>query len=135
MMGVGLVWIRRLIGVALLAVTVVGGGHTVAARAAALDDVPPDPAAEPTVVLDEYSFGPADVAAAVGTVRLRLDNVGTRRHNMVVLVDGVEAASPYLRPGETTVWELTIERPGSYRFWCAEYRHIEKGMGGTLTIE
>ena len=87
------------------------------------------------VVLDEYLFGPTDATAPAGTVRLLLENVGIRRHNIVVLVDGAEVASPYLRPGETTVWELTLERPGTYRFWCAEYRHLEKGMHGTLTVE
>ena len=115
----------RALGGALLAATVgatgialaPGGLSTAAAQAEA---------ATLTVTLDEYAFGPSEPTAPAGAVRLLLENVGIRRHNMVVLVDGAEVASPYLRPGETTVWELALERPGTYRFWCAEYRHLER---------
>ena len=87
------------------------------------------------VALDEYLFEPAAPMAPAGVVRLELANVGLRRHNMVVLVDGVEVESPHVRPGETVVWELPIARAGTYAFWCNEYRHLEKGMVGTLAVE
>ena len=87
------------------------------------------------LVLTEYSLDPATSAVQAGAARMLLENGGFRRHNVVVLVDGTEHASPYLRPGESVIWDVQIERPGTYRFWCSEYRHLEKGMEGTLTVE
>jgi plastocyanin len=86
------------------------------------------------VVLTEYSFGPSDPVVAPGTIRLRIINAGIRRHNVVMLVDGVELTSPEARPGDIVEWELQIDRPGRYQFWCGEYRHLEKGMAGTLIV-
>ena len=64
------------------------------------------------VVLTEYSFGPSDPVVAPGTIRLRIINAGIRRHNVVMLVDGVELTSPEARPGDIVEWELQIDRPG-----------------------
>jgi plastocyanin len=86
------------------------------------------------VELSEYAFAPTVLAAQAGTVSLNLVNTGIRRHNMVVLVDGLELESPYLRPGEATTWEVPLDQPGVYRFWCAEYRHLEKGMAGEIAV-
>jgi plastocyanin len=136
-MGVGTAGIGLVIGVAAL----VGLGAGVAGTRAVAAPMVAEVAAQARstasmhVSLDEYAFGPAELAAPTGTVRLQLANGGIRRHNMVVLVDEVEVDSPYLRPGETVMWELELERPGTYQFWCAEYRHLEKGMTGSLTIE
>jgi plastocyanin len=86
------------------------------------------------VVLTEYSFGPSDPVVSAGLIRLRVINAGIRRHNVVMLVDGVELTSPEARPGDIVEWELQIDRPGQYPFWCGEYRHLEKGMAGTLIV-
>ena len=92
------------------------------------------PQAELTMV--EYLFDPMEPVVAAGAgVRLRIVNQGIRRHNVVVQVDGVERASPATRPGEVVEWDVAIERPGRYLFWCGEYRHLEKGMTGTLIVE
>jgi hypothetical protein len=85
------------------------------------------------ILLTEYAFGPSDLAVPTGPFVLRIVNVGIRRQNLVMLVDGVECASPEVRPGDVVEWELRIDRPGSYLFWCGEYRHLEKGIHGTLT--
>ncbi len=87
------------------------------------------------IELDEYAFNPSVIAAAPGTLRLHLANTGLRRHNMVVLVDGVELESPHVRPGNTVVWDVPLDRAGTYLFWCNEYRHLEKGMVGTVAVE
>ena len=52
-----------------------------------------------------------------------------------VLVDGQELASPHLRPGEVTEWQIQIDRPGRYEVWCNEYVHLEKGMAAELVVE
>ena len=87
------------------------------------------------IVLTEYAFGPAEPAVGAGLIHLRIVNGGIRRHNLVLPVDGVEWASPAVRPGDVGEWEIQIERPGRYQFWCGEYRHLEKGMVGTLVVE
>ena len=87
------------------------------------------------IVMTEYAFGPAELLVGSGAVRLRIVNGGIRRHNVVVQVDGVEYASPAARPGEVVEWDVEIERSGRYLFWCGEYRHLEKGMTGTLVVE
>lgn len=95
----------------------------------------PEPAAEPvTILMTEYVLGPGEIESSAGTVRLRLVNAGIRRHTLTVLIDGIEHASPEVRPGDAAEWRLQIERPGQYAVWCNEYRHLEKGMGGTLVI-
>jgi len=91
------------------------------------------PAAE--IIMTEYAFGPSEPTIRPGATRLRIVNGGIRRHNVVVQIDGVELASPAARPGEVVEWDVTIDRPGRYLFWCGEYRHLEKGMAGTLLVE
>jgi plastocyanin len=87
------------------------------------------------IVLTEYAFGPAEPVVSAGMIRLRILNGGIRRHNLVLLVEGVELASPDARPGDVVEWQVQIERPGRYEFGCGEYRHLEKGMAGTLVVE
>lgn len=97
---------------------------------------PPDrEASHVEIVMTEYAFGPADPVVPAGNVMLRIVNAGIRRHTLVLLVDGVERASPEVRPGDVVDWEPQVERPGRYQFWCGEYRHLEKGMVGTLVAE
>jgi plastocyanin len=86
------------------------------------------------VLLTEYAFTPAEIAVAPGAVRLRIVNAGIRRHNLVVLVAGEEHASPHLRPGEATEWQLQVDQPGRYHVWCNEYVHLEKGMVAVLVV-
>jgi uncharacterized cupredoxin-like copper-binding protein len=73
--------------------------------------------------------------APAGVVRLRIVNVGIRRHNLVMLVDAVDHASQEVRPGDTVEWAIEIDSPGRFQFWCGEYHHLEKGMSGTLIVE
>ena len=87
------------------------------------------------IALSEYAFGPSEPTVTPGTSRLRIVNAGIRRHNLIVQVEGVERASPEVRPGDVVEWDVQIERPGRYLFWCGEYRHPEKGMTGTLLVE
>lgn len=87
------------------------------------------------IVMAEYTFSPDQPIVSAGTFRIRITNSGIRRHNVVVLVEGAEQASPEVRPGDVVEWDVQIERPGRYQFWCGEYRHLEKGMVGTLLVE
>jgi uncharacterized cupredoxin-like copper-binding protein len=94
-----------------------------------------EPASGPvTILMSEYALSPIEIEATAGALRLRLVNVGIRRHTLTVLIDGVEHSSPEVRPGDAAEWLLQIERTGQYAVWCNEYRHLEKGMGATLVI-
>jgi plastocyanin len=94
-----------------------------------------DQPAATEIVLTEYAFAPNEPALPAGLTRLRLVNDGIRRHNLVLLVDGAEIASPEVRPGDTVEWDVPLAHAGRYLFWCGEYRHLEKGMAGALTAE
>jgi plastocyanin len=87
------------------------------------------------VVLTDYAFTPSEVVVLQGSPQIKLVNEGLRRHNLVILVDGKELESPGVRPGDSVEWEAVVERSGRYTFWCSEYRHLEKGMVGTLIVQ
>ena len=118
-----------------LAVAIVSLAFVVAAHGAALGR----PAvAQPELIevaLSEYLFTPSVVAVPPGTARLNLTNVGARRHNMVVFVNGIELESATLPPGDSLVWELALDRTATYQFWCNMYRHLEKGMVGEIAVQ
>ena len=87
------------------------------------------------VLMTDYAFTPMEIVVAPGMVRLRMMNAGLRRPNIVALVGGVEQTSPTILPGELVEWEVVVDSPGRYMLWCNEYRHLEKGMTGTLVVE
>ena len=124
------VWAVALIVALLLQPVVARGGLAEPIDASSLQET-----SSVDVVLTEYSFGPSDPVVSAGLIRLRIINAGIRRHSVVMLVDGVELTSPEARPGDIVEWELQIDRPGQYQFWCGEYRHLEKGMTGTLIVD
>jgi plastocyanin len=126
-------WPGTAIAAALAMAAGLGGMQLArATEEAPRDAQPPGPV---RVALDEYTIAVEPGVVAAGQVRLLVENVGKRRHNLVVLVDGAEIESPYLRPGDSVVWDVPIRAAGAYRYWCAEYRHLEKGMEGTLAVE
>jgi plastocyanin len=104
-------------------------GHAATANGPVSQDVP-----VLEILVTEYAFGPTESVVAAGAVQLRIINAGIRRHNLVLLLNGVEVASPEVRPGDTVDWEIQIDRPGRYLYWCGEYRHLEKGMTGALIV-
>jgi len=84
----------------------------------------------------EYAIEPAEHTLVANEASfLRLVNDGLRRHNLVVLVDGVEVSSPDVRGGDAADWLLGPLPPGRYQYWCGEYRHLEKGMAGAFVVE
>ncbi len=130
-------WSRPAAGrlkIALIAALCVAAGRF--AFGGAVSAAPASQMTEPVAILfSEYAIDPADAVVAAGPVALRLVNSGVRRHNLIILVDGVERASPEVRPGDTVEWALEPLASGRYLYWCGEYRHLEKGMVGALVVE
>lgn len=125
---------RALAAAVSVVVVVVASSLSAQSGLAASIWTPSIASAEPavTILMTEYALGPAELETPTGPIIVRLVNAGIRRHTLTVLIDGVELVSPEVRPGDAADWSLTLPRPGRYDLWCNEYRHLEKGMGGTL---
>ncbi len=106
---------------------------------ATLTVVPED--AEPflnvPVEMSEFAFQPMAITTVAGqTTRFHLRNVGEREHDLVIVGHGVEIGSGPVQPGETVVWDVTLDAPGTYEFLCsvADGRHKDRGMLGILEV-
>jgi hypothetical protein len=54
---------------------------------------------------------------------------------MVIDFNGTMLESPTLGPNGAGPWNVTLDRPGTYEFWCSVGNHRERGMVGTLTVQ
>jgi heme/copper-type cytochrome/quinol oxidase subunit 2 len=103
---------------ALTPLTACGGGSS-AADAPAVD-----------IQLGRYTITPGDLTVPAGTVSLRVTNVDTIIHNLVVAGRGTRP----LAPGATETIQIVTE-PGDYRMWCDVQGHAQLGQTGTLRSE
>jgi plastocyanin len=85
--------------------------------------------------LGEYVFIPAEVTVPAGLTTFNLTNTDSRRHNMVIGYNGLEMESETVDAGAAGVWEVTLDQPGTYEFWCNVGNHRERGMVGMLTVQ
>jgi nitrite reductase (NO-forming) len=81
-------------------------------------------------------FEPSTIAVKAGQpVQVTLQSTGGGEHDFA-LDEGV--ARPFkvaVRGGETASGTFTIERPGTYEFYCSVPGHALVGMRGTITVE
>ena len=102
-------------------------------------------AAEQMVELQasEFRFEPEWVTVKPGTIRFVVHNSGEVRHVLTVEWEGGGGASIRIAPGQTQTLEVTLERPGSYVFFCpletegegyGVIVHRDKGMEGRLIV-
>lgn len=54
---------------------------------------------------------------------------------MVIDVGGTLLESESYSANTSGVWEISLDQPGTYEFWCSIGNHREQGMVGTITIE
>ncbi len=92
-------------------------------------------AAPVDVGLGALVFEPAQLNATAGTITFNLNNTDSRRHNMVIDVAGTAIESETLSGGTAGVFEVAIDQPGEYPFWCNVGNHREQGMVGTLMVQ
>ena len=83
----------------------------------------------------EYVFTPAEVIVPAGITTFSFSNTDSRRHNMAIGYNGVEMESETVDAGAVGAWEVTLDQPGTYEFWCNVGNHRERGMIGMLTVQ
>jgi plastocyanin len=93
--------------------------------------------------VSEFRFDPEQVMAKPGVIRLVVRNVGEVRHVLTVEWEEGGGASIRIAPGQTQTLEVTLERLGSYVFFCpletegegsGVIVHRDKGMEGRLIV-
>ncbi|HYU18436.1 MAG TPA: plastocyanin/azurin family copper-binding protein [Chloroflexota bacterium] len=86
----------------------------------------------------EFVFNPSEITVPAGTITFNLTNTDTRRHNLVISVNGAEtggADANTVQPGDSLSWDVTLDQPGTYDFWCGVGNHRERGMVGKITVQ
>jgi hypothetical protein len=93
----------------------------------------------PDLVLDgtlsEYAISLPQIGASTGTIRFTLTNVGTLRHDLHVIGNGVDEKSPELAARRSGAVDVTFTEPGAYTVYCDLGDHADRGMSLTFTIE
>jgi plastocyanin len=91
----------------------------------------------------EFRFDPDQVMVRSGVIRFVVRNIGEVRHVLSVEWEGGGGASIRIAPSQTQTLEVTLERPGSYVFFCpletegegsGMIVHRDKGMEGRLIV-
>jgi len=85
--------------------------------------------------LSEYFVSLPQQSAPAGAVRFVVQNIGQRRHNLRVVGNGVDKATPDLRPGQTGEIEVLFTDPGPYTVYCDLADHADRGMTTTFVAE
>jgi len=86
--------------------------------------------------MDSMKFDPATLTARAGQpIQVTLKNSGQLPHDFDI-TDGV--APPVkitAQPGQTAIATFSIDKPGTYTYFCSQPGHQEAGMKGTLTVQ
>jgi plastocyanin len=111
-----------------------GDGHMGGNAGGGMDETnrPVAEGARPIVVTaDDFRFEPRKITMAAGEdVRIVLKSVDVA-HDL--FVDGVGHVV-HARAGSTAEGGLSIDEPGTYKFWCTVRGHKASGMVGTITV-
>lgn len=80
-----------------------------------------------------FRFDPSTVTLHVGTVRIRLHDIGSYPHNLSVGALHTTSGTVSGDPGEQTkMFTLSFTQPGSYSFVCTY--HSSAGMRGRFVV-
>jgi uncharacterized cupredoxin-like copper-binding protein len=80
----------------------------------------------------EFKFNPGAMQLPAGKkVSITLVNSGAVEHDITVDALSVKLQTPV---GKTASGEFTLDKPGTYDFYCSVPGHKEAGMRGTLTV-
>jgi nitrite reductase (NO-forming) len=124
-------WFTPLIAGALLIVSSGQSGRTTAAAGqaeAAAANLPTDVSMTAT----EFKFNPTSLQLRVGKkVSITLVNIGPVEHDMTVDALGLKL---HAATGKTVSGDFTLDKPGTYDFYCSIPGHKEAGMRGTLSV-
>jgi plastocyanin len=87
--------------------------------------------------MDTMKFDPATLTARVGQpIQLTLDNSAGQIVHDFDITDGVsQPVKISAQPGQKATGTFTVDKPGTYTYFCAEPGHQQAGMQGTLTVQ
>jgi nitrite reductase (NO-forming) len=84
------------------------------------------------VTATEFKFNPASLQLPSGKkVSIMLQNNGAVEHDITVDALGMRLLA---NAGKTATGEFTLDKPGTYDFYCSIPGHKEAGMRGTLSV-
>ena len=117
---------------------------------------PSTPATDVSVEMTDFAYSPSSIAVPVGQpVKFTIKNTGNIEHDFVV--ERIDAATDIVQDsgseahhahgqeqnydlhvsagvGETSVFELTVSEPGTYKVFCSVEGHEAAGMVGELIV-
>lgn len=89
---------------------------------------------EITVSGDEYSFSPNSLALTAGEqVKVTFKNTGNLPHNFVITELGVSTKT--IPGGQEDSVTFTVDKSGTYAFFCSVGDHRQRGMEGELRAD
>ncbi len=85
-----------------------------------------------TVIAKDFSFTPSSISVKKGDkVKIILQNTDGF-HDFKIDEFGV--ATKKIKDGDTDTVEFTVDKSGSFEYYCSVGRHREMGMRGSLTV-
>jgi len=96
----------------------------------------PPSAEEKEIAVDafEYEFNPSSLTVTKGDrIKITIRNTGTVTHSFVI--DEFNVSSGNIGPGESTVVEFTVDKSGTFTYYCSIPGHRELGMEGHIIIQ
>jgi plastocyanin len=86
--------------------------------------------------LDSMKFDPPTLTAKAGQpIQVTLDNTGQTLHDFSIAEGVSQPVKDTAQPGQKAVTTFTIDKPGTYTYFCSQPGHEQAGMKGTLTIQ
>jgi nitrite reductase (NO-forming) len=86
--------------------------------------------------MDTMKFDPPTLSAKAGQpIQVTLDNTGALVHDFSISEGVSQPIKSIAQPGQKAVTTFTIDKPGTYTYFCSQPGHEEAGMKGTLTIQ
>jgi nitrite reductase (NO-forming) len=86
--------------------------------------------------MDTMKFDPPTLSAKAGQpIQVTLDNTGALVHDFSITEGVSQPVKSVAQPGQKAVTTFTIDKPGTYTYFCSQPGHEQAGMKGTLTIQ
>jgi nitrite reductase (NO-forming) len=86
--------------------------------------------------MDTMRFDPATLTARAGQpIQVTLRNSGQLPHDFDITEGVAQPVKVTAQPGQTAIATFTIDKPGTYTYFCSHPGHEQAGMKGTLTVQ